>query len=42
MWSFGCLLAELFMGRPLLSGEDEHEQLLCIMEVKGLPPVELL
>jgi dual specificity tyrosine-phosphorylation-regulated kinase 2/3/4 len=42
MWSFGCILAELFSGYPLFPGESEHEQLLCIMEVKGVPPHELL
>jgi dual specificity tyrosine-phosphorylation-regulated kinase 2/3/4 len=42
MWSFGCILAELFSGYPLFPGESEHEQLLCIMEVKGVPPSTLL
>lgn len=26
MWSFGCVVAELIIGYPLLSGEDEHDQ----------------
>lgn len=30
------------MGYPLFPGENEAEQLLCIMEVKGLPPSELM
>eukprot|EP00879_Flechtneria_rotunda_P009162 GHRR01009592.1.p1 GENE.GHRR01009592.1~~GHRR01009592.1.p1 ORF type:complete len:875 (+),score=386.54 GHRR01009592.1:541-3165(+) len=42
MWSFGCILAELFMGYPLFPGEDETEQLLCIMEIMGLPPRHLV
>ncbi|KAF8057882.1 Dyrk2 [Scenedesmus sp. PABB004] len=42
MWSFGCILAELFMGYPLFPGEDETEQLLCIMEAMGPPPPRLL
>ncbi|WIA15692.1 hypothetical protein OEZ85_002317 [Tetradesmus obliquus] len=42
MWSFGCILAELFMGYPLFPGEDETEQLLCIMEIMGLPPAYLV
>lgn len=33
MWSFGCILAELFTGYPLFPGENEVEQLACIMEV---------
>jgi serine/threonine protein kinase len=42
MWSFGCILAELTTGFPLFPGESEAEQLLCIMEVKGVPPQEIL
>ncbi|CAG9335412.1 DYRK4_2 [Blepharisma stoltei] len=42
MWSLGCILAELHSGCPIFPGESEHEQLLCIMEVKGLPPEELM
>lgn len=36
MWSLGCILYELFVGFPLFAGEDEKEQMQCIMEVKGL------
>jgi serine/threonine protein kinase len=42
MWSLGCILAELYSGYPLFPGENEVEQLACIMEIKGLPPQELL
>ena len=42
MWSLGCILAELFLGTPLFPGESEHEQMLCIMEMMGLPPTEVL
>jgi dual specificity tyrosine-phosphorylation-regulated kinase 2/3/4 len=42
MWSFGCMLAELFTGYPLFPGENEAEQLACIMEIKGIPDVTLL
>ena len=38
MWSLGCLLAELYSGYPLFPGENETEQLACIMELCGLPP----
>ncbi|WVF67252.1 hypothetical protein IAT40_002000 [Kwoniella sp. CBS 6097] len=37
MWSLGCILAELYTGVPIFPGENEHEQLACIMEVLGLP-----
>lgn len=42
MWSLGCILAELFSGRALFPGEDEGDQLACMMEVLGLPPVQLI
>ncbi|KAG0577181.1 hypothetical protein KC19_5G136800 [Ceratodon purpureus] len=37
IWSFGCILAELFSGYPLFPGENEVEQLACMMEVLGIP-----
>lgn len=42
MWSLGCILAELVTGYPLLPGEDEFDQLACIMELLGMPPQKLL
>lgn len=42
MWSLGCILAELLTGFPLLPGEDEADQLACIIELLGLPPQKLL
>eukprot|EP01083_Nonionella_stella_P053819 142216_1 len=42
MWSFGCILAELFTGYPLFPGENESEQIQAIMEVFGTPPRHLL
>ncbi|XP_067621362.1 dual specificity tyrosine-phosphorylation-regulated kinase 2 [Eurosta solidaginis] len=42
MWSLGCILAELYTGFPLFPGENEVEQLACIMEVIGLPPKDLI
>ena len=64
MWSFGCILAELFIGKPLFPGElragehstqircmhgrlqsvvfcagdNEQDQLRCIVQVLGPPP----
>merc|ERR1712057_12702 len=40
MWSFGCILAELYTGYPLFPGENEAEQLACIMEVLDAPPAD--
>ncbi|KAI8997901.1 kinase-like domain-containing protein [Pilobolus umbonatus] len=37
MWSLGCIIAELYTGVPLFPGENEQEQLLCMMETLGLP-----
>jgi dual specificity tyrosine-phosphorylation-regulated kinase 2/3/4 len=42
MWSFGCILAELYTGRPLFPGETEKEQIQCVMEVLGPPPASML
>lgn len=42
MWSLGCILAELLTGYPLLPGEDEADQLACIIELLGMPPQKLL
>ncbi|KAL4660272.1 dual specificity tyrosine-phosphorylation-regulated kinase 2 isoform X1 [Arapaima gigas] len=42
MWSLGCILAELLTGYPLLPGEDEGDQLACIIELLGMPSQKLL
>ncbi|EUB60631.1 Dual specificity tyrosine-phosphorylation-regulated kinase [Echinococcus granulosus] len=38
MWSFGCLIFEMIRGYPLFPGEDEFDQLACMMEKLGMPP----
>ncbi|KAG8905866.1 hypothetical protein FRB99_008077 [Tulasnella sp. 403] len=42
MWSLGCILAELYTGFPIFPGENEQEQLSCIMEVLGVPDKDLI
>lgn len=42
MWSFGCILAELLTGSPIFPGENEQEQLACIMEIFGPPEKHLI
>ncbi|XP_061395318.1 dual specificity tyrosine-phosphorylation-regulated kinase 2-like [Musca vetustissima] len=42
MWSLGCILAELLTGHALFPGENESDQLACIIEVLGMPPKDLL
>ncbi|TIB04422.1 hypothetical protein E3P94_00281 [Wallemia ichthyophaga] len=37
MWSFGAILVELHTGYPIFPGENEQEQLACLMEVLGVP-----
>ncbi|CAK9320288.1 unnamed protein product [Citrullus colocynthis] len=38
LWSAGCLLAELFLGKPILPGRTEVEQLHKIWKLCGSPP----
>lgn len=42
MWSLGCVLAEIHTGLPLFPGDDEKDQLACIMEVCSRPPDMIL
>ena len=35
MWSFGCIIAELYTGVPVFPGEDENEQITLMLEVLG-------
>jgi dual specificity tyrosine-phosphorylation-regulated kinase 2/3/4 len=38
LWSYACVLCELAVGYPLFPGENEVEQLACIMETLDVPP----
>lgn len=42
MWSFGCIIAELYTGYPIFPGESEVDQLAYIMEICGVPPEDVL
>jgi dual specificity tyrosine-phosphorylation-regulated kinase 2/3/4 len=42
MWSFACILAELYTGYPLFPGENEQQQLICIMEIMGEPSSNMI
>ena len=42
MWSLGCVVAELFLGRPLFPGASEHNLLTRICETLGPPPDKML
>ncbi|KAG4202886.1 hypothetical protein ERO13_A05G365300v2 [Gossypium hirsutum] len=38
MWSFGCIVAELFLGLPLFSGASEFDLLRRMVEILGEQP----
>lgn len=40
LWSAGCVLAELLMGRPLFPGKNSIDQLAKIIRVLGAPTAE--
>ncbi|EXB64485.1 putative serine/threonine-protein kinase [Morus notabilis] len=40
LWSAGCILAEMFIGRPFMPGRTEVEQLHKIFKLCGAPPDE--
>lgn len=42
IWSVGCILAELFLRKPLFQGKDYLSQLKIIIEVLGSPSDEEL
>lgn len=42
MWSVGCIVAEMVMGRPLFPAVDENELIECFQMMLGELPVEML
>ncbi|XP_071442006.1 dual specificity tyrosine-phosphorylation-regulated kinase 2-like [Hetaerina americana] len=42
MWSLGCILAEVVAGSPLFPGDNEEDQLACIIELIGIPPAKVI
>ena len=42
MWSFGCILIELFTGFPLFPGTNEREQMGLVIDVIGFPNQSVL
>ncbi|KAL1731296.1 kinase-like domain-containing protein, partial [Schizophyllum commune] len=37
VWSCGCVFGEMIQGTPLFQGQDEADQLHCIMRIIGTP-----
>jgi dual specificity tyrosine-phosphorylation-regulated kinase 2/3/4 len=37
MWSFGCIMAELYIGYPIFPGESENDQMSRIIEMINIP-----
>ena len=42
MWSLGVIIGEMFRGSEFIFGESEADQFAAVMEIVGLPPVELI
>ncbi len=40
MWSAGCVVGELLLGRPLFPGDSGVDQLVEIIKVLGTPSLE--
>ena len=42
MWSFGCIIVELFLGLPLFPGSSEYDQVARLVDLLGLPPTHMI
>lgn len=42
IWSAGCILAEMILGKPLFPGQDHIHQFSIITELLGLPPDDVI
>ncbi|KAM6946247.1 mitogen-activated protein kinase 12 [Aplochiton taeniatus] len=42
IWSVGCIMAEMLLGKPLFKGSDHLDQLTEIMKITGTPTTEFV
>ncbi|XP_056603662.1 mitogen-activated protein kinase 12b isoform X3 [Triplophysa dalaica] len=42
IWSVGCIMAEMLLGRPLFKGNDHLDQLREIMKITGTPAQDFI
>lgn len=42
LWSFGCILGEMVLGKVVFPGKDHVDQFSCISQVLGSPPEDVV
>merc|ERR1711871_471397 len=42
IWSLGCILVEIHIGKSLFNGRDEYDQMKEITNLRGMPPIDMI